>query len=175
MNGWENNGKLPNGVYYTGINDPKNPPTPTLENLTKLSNCGSFQKYAGGSAGQSPIIHVIDALLSISHYSSTHTPSRYIYEMRNHMPKDYREYILKVEAMALKSLIGNEKEKYLFNECIDAMKRFRDEHLRIVSSYIIVPGNSVKNEEGVVRGTGGTDLLPFLKQMRDETKDASIS
>ncbi|KAF8929433.1 Indoleamine 2,3-dioxygenase, partial [Dissophora ornata] len=35
-------------------------------------------------------------------------------------------------------------------------------------------GLAKKQEEGIVRGTGGTDLIPFLRQSRDETNESKI-
>lgn len=48
MTGWEKSVHHPNGVYYEGVVDPLNPPEP-IEGMTDIS--GSWQRYAGGSAG----------------------------------------------------------------------------------------------------------------------------
>ena len=75
------------------------------------------------------------------------------------------------------------------------MTSFRDKHIQIVTRYIIIPakkgaaaqqaglnlavasskisaGEGGKKEE--IRGTGGTTLIPFLRQARDETLGATV-
>jgi indoleamine 2,3-dioxygenase len=100
-----------------------------------------------------------------------------------------------------------------YNAAVDALRRFRDAHLRIVALYIIGPsrrlpphayapvahcqegpaaaasegqgqtGMRIAMETGptvtpmptdMVRGTGGTDLVRFLKGVRDRTSEAAI-
>ncbi|KAJ8101397.1 Indoleamine 2,3-dioxygenase [Lipomyces tetrasporus] len=84
-----------------------------------------------------------------------------------------------------------------YDACLAMLRSFRDKHIQIVSRYIILqakrttstapaplhspqsPVNSTTKADGLaavvvndkkhVRGTGGTALLPFLKQARDET------
>ena len=64
------------------------------------------------------------------------------------------------------------------------MKLFRDKHIQIVTRYVVLQakktekmGSSSTLRSGLARkkkeerGTGGTSLLPFLKQCRDETGD----
>ena len=66
---------------------------------------------------------------------------------------------------------------------------YRDKHVGSVSRYIVIPSQQAKKQkdnltkrEGlaassdkkkVERGTGGTALIPFLKQARDETGDSA--
>ena len=79
-----------------------------------------------------------------------------------------------------------------FQTATKALAEFRNQHLQIVARYIIIPSRQQRGSagrEGVVNlatassgpaadgpgaggeltGTGGTALLPFLKQARDET------
>jgi indoleamine 2,3-dioxygenase len=100
-----------------------------------------------------------------------------------------------------------------YNAAVDALRRFRDAHLRIVALYIIGPSRrapphvhasvahyqagpaaevcggqghmgmgvamktgsmSTPGPGGMLRGTGGTDLVRFLKGVRDRTSGAAI-
>lgn len=91
-----------------------------------------------------------------------------------------------------------------FDACLAMLRAFRDKHIQMVSRYIIVKSresrsherslspkqaprvervniaNSVGNKDGAngekasLRGTGGTALIPFLKQARDETGEPAI-
>lgn len=83
--------------------------------------------------------------------------------------------------------------KEAYNAAVMALASFRDTHIQIVSRYIIVPARSraasQQNTEMVnlatassglddenptgLYGTGGTSLVPFLKQTRDTTKNAA--
>lgn len=91
-----------------------------------------------------------------------------------------------------------------YNAAVQALKVFRDKHMIIVTLYIVGPARrkpagsvpasshstassnssseaastSSKEREEVKReplkGTGGTDLVKFLKSVRDQTKDALL-
>ncbi|KAK4195353.1 Indoleamine 2,3-dioxygenase [Triangularia verruculosa] len=76
-----------------------------------------------------------------------------------------------------------------FTTATKALAEFRNKHLQIVTRYIVIPSrkenkrkgnnlamassrlpeNDQKTFVGELTGTGGTALLPFLKQSRDET------
>ncbi|KAK4942099.1 hypothetical protein LTR10_018135 [Elasticomyces elasticus] len=87
-----------------------------------------------------------------------------------------------------------------YNQAVTALVNLRDIHIRIVTRYIIMPSRSPpaphiaqkktlnlatassrrpeKGNTGCekerLQGTGGTDLIPFLKRTRDETRDAAV-
>ncbi|KAI8363502.1 Indoleamine 2,3-dioxygenase [Mortierella sp. GBAus27b] len=87
-----------------------------------------------------------------------------------------------------------------FDACVQQIKLFRDTHIQIVTRYILtqakrgppegwedyrvqVPAapttstsSSTDNEEEepAIQGTGGSDLMPFLKTNRDETNAAKV-
>ena len=80
-----------------------------------------------------------------------------------------------------------------YTAATDSLAEFRNKHIRIVTRYIVIPSkqhhnaqqptsNNTKknlatssdalNKDEELTGTGGTALMPFLKQTRDETKRA---
>ncbi|RDL39129.1 Indolic compounds 2,3-dioxygenase-like protein [Venustampulla echinocandica] len=88
-----------------------------------------------------------------------------------------------------------------YDACLAMLRVFRDKHISIVARYIIVKAreskslsksseatrqrtniatasqqgkNSTGKQENL-RGTGGTSLLPFLKQARDETGEPTLN
>lgn len=91
-----------------------------------------------------------------------------------------------------------------FDACLAMLRNFRDKHIQMVSRYIIVPSresrrsssshhnrstspvqrkdsaqniaaaSSASKDKKNLKGTGGTALIPFLKQCRDETGEPAI-
>lgn len=87
-----------------------------------------------------------------------------------------------------------------FDACLAMLRAFRDKHIQMVSRYIIlksresrshsrsisprqsqplrlnIANNVYRGEDSgrKLRGTGGTALIPFLKQARDETGEPAI-
>ncbi|KAF2199558.1 indoleamine 2,3-dioxygenase alpha type [Delitschia confertaspora ATCC 74209] len=88
-----------------------------------------------------------------------------------------------------------------FDACLAMLRAFRDKHIQMVSRYIIIksresrphsrslsPKQASTNKVNIalnlhradskgkdLRGTGGTALIPFLKQARDETGEPAIN
>ncbi|GME90518.1 unnamed protein product [Ambrosiozyma monospora] len=86
-----------------------------------------------------------------------------------------------------------------YDASVAMLKSFRDKHIQIVTRYIIIQAQKSKSmgssgtrtlraglakakasstskktsESSELKGTGGTSLLPFLKQCRDETGNAA--
>lgn len=71
-----------------------------------------------------------------------------------------------------------------YNSALLALKAFRDEHIKIVTLYVLSPSKHVAQaqattpkakEENSQKGTGGSgDLFIFLKGMRDDTKNSTL-
>ncbi|KAI0052325.1 Indoleamine 2,3-dioxygenase [Auriscalpium vulgare] len=114
--------------------------------------------------------------------------------MQVYMPRHHRNFLrhLSTRPRSLRSLI---EEQHVddpelivsYNAAVAALKRFRDAHMRIVALYIIGPArrlaaseaqaSSSAQEDGgkaPLKGTGGTDLVRFLKDVRDNTVDALV-
>jgi len=139
---------------------------------------------AGASAGQSTIIHALDIFLGTP---NVETP--YLHQMEYHMPRHHRAFLRHLRSSppqsTLRALVASpvatEAVKTAYNESVLALKRFRDTHIRIATLYIVSQARkaqqpaetappSTGSEGEKVMGTGGTDLVPFLKGIRDNTK-----
>lgn len=187
---------------FEGIED-----YPELKMPTELS---------GPSAGQSSIIHALDVFLGVDQYSHSHSASpsdsrkSFLDRMQSYMPRHHRAFLdhLKANPRPLRSLVETASEQlqnptgdvdlhpneYLmagYNAAVQALKEFRDAHLKIVALYIVGPARKVHSgerktvkvpattileskERETIKGTGGTDLMPFLKSVRDATASARI-
>jgi len=124
----------------------------------------------------------------------------FITEMRNYMPGPHRNFLEHLTSAAnLKDFVKTSDDADLheaYDACLAMLKAFRDKHIQVVSRYIIIPAKSAQQAaapsspreqrslglaEGSInadkkklRGTGGTALIPFLKQARDETGEPAI-
>ena len=74
-----------------------------------------------------------------------------------------------------------------FNDCLEKLRGWRGKHIAVVSKYIVQPARAVQmaavvnkiggsskrgnetDEEWELQGTGGSSLIPFLRQSRDDT------
>ncbi len=110
------------------------------------------------------------------------------------MPGSHRNFLQKMESIANireyaeSTSIAEVTEAYNF--AVKELELFRGVHIQVVTRFIITPSRqkspnahpglnlavaSSNAESKELHGTGGTQLLPFLKQSRDETKDATLA
>jgi indoleamine 2,3-dioxygenase len=139
--------------------------------------------------------------------SQTTKKSAFLARMQLYMPRHHRNFLnhLAVNPRPLRAIVANasvgdgdsQPQPQLleaYNAAVGALKRFRDYHITIVTSYIIQPARRAAREtamrtdsetagEGAaaveevgeqtpLRGTGGTELAKFLKAVRDRTAAA---
>ncbi|MDJ0916769.1 MAG: hypothetical protein QNJ05_03330 [Woeseiaceae bacterium] len=153
IHGWRDNPALPNGILYDGVEE-------TL---------GKPQSFRGQTGSQSSIVPVMDAFLSVGHGLD---PLRgYLDELHIYRPPKHREFIDEVRAAStVRDVVKRAADPSLteaYNECLEALTRFRTRHLEYAASYIAKQSRAgVGNAPDV--GTGGTPFMKYLKKHRDE-------
>lgn len=186
---------------------------------------GSWQQWRGGSNGQSSLIQFWDVVLGVTHTSEGNSSSSssshphaasgmgqgqgqdqsFHAQVREYMPGGHRRFLEHVarsgsiRSLAMVPTCGpaHARMQEVYTAAIKALTEFRNKHLGIIASYIVVPSKKAwhggaakwrnlatastwqqqdaRREAGgepadrELTGTGGTALLPFLKQSRDET------
>lgn len=122
----------------------------------------------------------------------------FIHEMRAYMPGPHRRFLEHIDSIAnIRSFVESRSDPALrlaYDACLSMLRAMRDKHIQIVSRYIIVQARGARRETQTqsnqpatqnlataappdskkLRGTGGTALIPFLKQARDETGEPAI-
>lgn len=127
----------------------------------------------------------------------------FISEMQDYMPGPHRRFLQHVEQVACIRAVVQASESTLladmYSLCVERLADLRATHLQIVARYIVVQSMPRETEagpqgeegrtpwketvrrglsvaqEGPKRGTGGTQLIPFLKQARDETHRTAVN
>lgn len=153
LSGWKNNPMHPRGIRY--------------------GKSGPLLLLYGGSAAQSSLIPAFDAFFSVDHSQSNSAHASYLLEMRNYMPLEHRAFLeyLEQPPHLRDSVHFKDAQVFeLFREGLLSLKRFRDLHIQLVAEYIIAqkPRHSALSDSSSGKGTGGTVIMPFLKDVRDD-------
>ncbi|XP_061260536.1 indoleamine 2,3-dioxygenase 1 [Bos javanicus] len=166
LSGWKGNPLLSEGLLYEGVWD-----TP--------------KKFAGGSAAQSSIFQCFDVLLGIQHSIGgvpADSAAEFLQEMRTYMPPAHHSFLLSLKSKpSVREFVlseGNATLQEIYNKCVQAMVSLRNYHLQIVAKYIVIPARQQpqveENLEEENRGTGGTNVMDFLKTVRSKTKNSLL-
>jgi indoleamine 2,3-dioxygenase len=118
--------------------------------------------------------------------------------MREYMPGPHAQFLEDVYHVAnIREYVEEHTEdtqlSLAYDACLAMLSAFRDKHIIIVTRYVINPSRrkrsrspkavrrglnlalaSRKTEGKDQKGTGGTALIPFLKQARDETGEPAV-
>ncbi|EME46922.1 hypothetical protein DOTSEDRAFT_79017 [Dothistroma septosporum NZE10] len=156
-------------------------------------------QFAGGSNAQSSLTQFFDIALGIVHHrtklsgnsrataSDVASRADFITDMRQYMPGPHRRFLQHFSLVANIRAFVTANTHYTplrssYDASVAALVDFRNIHLEMVSRYIVLPqALAAKNERPAAledaeseepTGTGGTTVMPFLKQARDETKEA---
>ncbi|CAM9374165.1 unnamed protein product, partial [Ectocarpus fasciculatus] len=186
--GWKRNPAVPNGVRYLGVKNVFGGEQDTLSSLKSKVIPGveqfPYQQFSGGSAAQSTLLPFFDILLGVDHSEHDASPASnsFLRSMRAFMPRGHRAFLEHIEDCAsLRPFIlaegteTNSVDKLLsqYDECLKNMAAFRGSHMKLVAEYIIAQqknGTPSKNTIGATaggKGTGGTDLMKFLRPIRE--------
>lgn len=152
---------------------------------------------SGPSAGQSTLIHALDVFLGLDNCNVVEggvTPDQrtLLRKMHIYMPRHHRNFLrhLSTNPRPVRTFVTQMKPDAelldAYNSAVQSVKEFRDAHIKIVAIYIIAPAARERMEleranpgaldagKQVLKGTGGTDLVRFLKGVRDKTAEAVI-
>lgn len=163
LQGWGGkDNPLPDGLIYEGVSD---------KPMTAI----------GGSAAQSGTIQVLDALLGVQHSPEK---TSYLLTLQSYMLPGHRRFIEDIEkqSRSLQSMIKSSTNDDLiqaYNNLLSALICFRSYHIQIVTKYTVQSASQAKQADTfdslVTKGTGRTDLLPFLKELRQDTRDCLLT
>ncbi|KAK4154907.1 Indoleamine 2,3-dioxygenase [Chaetomidium leptoderma] len=170
---------LPRGVFYDQTGSGAG------------AGAGEWRQLRGGSNGQSSLIQFLDVVLGVEHAAQGNSNPDAVGELLAVGEEEEKEGGgLSEEQVAVREA---------FQTATRALAEFRNMHLQMVARYIIIPsrqangtrgmnlatassrlngssstekGQAAPASPGELTGTGGTALLPFLKQSRDETFQA---
>ena len=135
------------------------------------TDLGERLVLAGGSAAQSPLIQVFDALLSIAHPPA----AREVHlDMRRYMSPRHRRFVAAVEAdgsvRRFVDSTGGPSLRRAYDTAVAELGELRRVHFVLVRDYVsrqASPGTPA-------RGTGGTDYGAFLGAAREGTERARL-
>jgi indoleamine 2,3-dioxygenase len=173
-----------------------------------------YVQFSGGSNAQSSVIQFFDLVLGIEHKATGEVPSlqetlgapsdNFIHDMRQYMPGPHRRFLLHIAAVAniRDFVLATQTDVDLvvaYDACLAMLRRLRDNHIEMVTRYIIIPSRDARNKKSTaqddskkpanlattnaklgtsekknLKGTGGTALIPFLRQARDETGSPAV-
>ncbi|XP_039319306.1 indoleamine 2,3-dioxygenase 1 [Saimiri boliviensis] len=166
LSGWKGNPQLSEGLMYDGF-------------------WKDAKQFSGGSAGQSSIFQCFDVLLGIPQRAGGGSAAQFLQDMRMYMPPAHRNFLCSLESnpsvREFVLLKGDADLREAYDACVKALVDLRNYHLQIVTKYILIPASQKsKNETSKEpskqenKGTGGTDLMNFLKTVRTTTQKSLL-
>ena len=111
-------------------------------------------------------------------------------EMRAYMPGAHRDFLAEVSRLPslreyVDAHLSDSELANAYDECIGKLRAWRGKHIALVAKYIVQPareaaraarvdkieinGHSEGDKEWELQGTGGSALIPLLRQARDDT------
>lgn len=160
-------------------------------------------RHRGSSNAQSSLFQFLDIVFGVEHDNAApgtityERRSNFLHSMRAYMPGPHRRFLEDVATAAnLRDFVharaSDEILVAAFNKCVEALIGVRRTHIQIVTRYIVLQGSnggdgahlrdktaqrgtsSALAQNASRRGTGGTMLIPFLKQTMQETRKAAV-
>ncbi|XP_072043592.1 indoleamine 2,3-dioxygenase 2-like isoform X2 [Amphiura filiformis] len=133
------------------------------------------KQFIGASFAQSSTIQSFDAALGVE----LGTLKTKVEETRGYMPPAHREFIIALwHGPSIKTYVesGNNKElQQLYNGCLEVLTQFRSCHIQMVVRYLIIfDGKKEVNPKFPNASSHFTEIMGFLKNLRDTTKPAGL-
>ena len=125
---------------------------------------GRPQTFRGQTGAQSSAIPSVQAFLGLRHEHGGLT--HHLEAMKEHMPKPHRELLAAIEPDKIRGYVSRCASASLtetYNECLRSLTEFRTLHLGMANAFV---ASRVENPIG----TGGTEFMHWLEQLRNETE-----
>ena len=130
---------------------------------------GNPRTYRGGSGAQSCVLPSIDAALGVDPAATSLVEK--LLDMRTYMPERHRSVVDAFdEDVDVRPYVAESDDEALrnaFNRCVEQLAEFREVHFGQVIQYI-------RETTGDTTGTGGTDFMSFLGDMKEETTAQTV-
>ncbi|PPR06710.1 hypothetical protein CVT26_001376 [Gymnopilus dilepis] len=168
--------------WFRGEDSAENPCKWVFEGIEKYSELRVPTELSGPSAGQSSMIHVLDIFLGVDHQATSPDRLTFMSRMQSYMPRNHRLFLdhLKANPRPLRKFVMESQNAELlaaYNRAVKALKEFRDAHMIIATLYIVGPARRAAKlaaEKVPMKGTGGTELVKFLKDTRARTTETLL-
>jgi indoleamine 2,3-dioxygenase len=129
------------------------------------------RRFLGGSAAQSSLIQLFDALFGIEHPD---TPAgSYLRRVRDYMPRPQRQFVEDIERTSRvreRAERGSPSLRDAYNVALMTLEQFRRAHMQLAHDYILRPAGSLADAQG----TGGTALTAFLRGAQESTATSRL-
>lgn len=192
--GMEKNG-LPRGVFYgdetiarkyAGGSNGQSSLIQALDIMLNVEHKATGERVPPSPMGSSAATNATtngNAPAQCPFKPSNESRNAYLMEMRQYMPREHREFLTMLEKHSItrqyvKSHESNKDLVAAYDNCIKELRDFRTRHIQVVMRYISLQSRKANTGVGLAQskgdvGTGGTELMPFLKQTRDEVSDSA--
>lgn len=164
------------------------------KNGLKIEDTCFVLKLKGGSAAQSTLIQLWDAIFSVTHDKHS---TDFLEEMQRYMPHKHLDYYDMIKNRSkIADYVKSKKSDKLnnsYNECVKSIVTFRKIHFDVVHSYIFkfigmthiklpltshelnIENEKINKFDQSNKGTGGTDPAIFLSNTINNTSDAKLN
>ncbi|XP_006459693.1 hypothetical protein AGABI2DRAFT_177540 [Agaricus bisporus var. bisporus H97] len=171
-------GEWPGSSELSGLSAAQSPIIQVLDAYLGIESARGKGSYATAS-GKKPFLERMRSYMALGHRT-------FLSELRAY-PRQIRTYVQTIAEQQ-----GSDSPVvHAYNIAVKALKDLRDSHMVIVTLFVIGPARRVKNEAAAmgagsassagdegnndqVKGTGGTELVKFLKGVREQTADAIL-
>lgn len=136
------------------------------EGVTEFRN--EPQTFRGQTGAQSTAIPAIKAFLGVEHREGGLT--EHLEAMKASMPAPHRRLLNDIDTKAVRQFVLKADSSSLteaYNDCLRALTEFRTLHLKMAAAFV---AKRVENP----MGTGGTEFMHWLEQLRNETAQQLI-
>lgn len=180
LSGWKHNPTLPNGVLYEGVSEERQQ---FFGGSAAQSPLLPFLDIGMGIEHHSSKSY--DFLLAMRDYMLKSHREFLIYMEREACIRAFvlqqleRRTALESQSESLRTSLDTytlgvlTKLQQSYDECVYHLQQFRTGHISIVAEYILAQQKDHSGKKGLEdaaggKGTGGTELMKFLKPLRDD-------